>query len=126
MNVSLTDVRNIAIDVKVHGEETFSLVVNREGKGHKFSNSAGKGEMQCFQDDESLFQRILDATSPALLLRRSGRFEFPERKGEEFDLKIVLQIGEDDKNTKAFEFIYGSESKAPPKEIMDIVRAALA
>jgi hypothetical protein len=40
---------------------------------------------------------------------------------KECNLTVVLQS---DNTAKAFQFVYGMESKSPPREIMDIVRAA--
>ena len=67
------------------------------------------------------FNSLIESLDSSLMHRDGKKYNFKDIAGERMDL-IISFVADDIQKT--FEFIYGSQSSQPPKEIMDFVKKA--
>jgi hypothetical protein len=93
--------------------------VNRMGDG---SITNDDHEMFIGMNREPLFSNFMTRINPRML-ERQGAYEFPNRKGADCELTLLLGYRGSERSA-GFKFVYGAESQGPPHEIAELVRYA--
>ncbi len=122
MNIDNVSAVQIQLDVEDHA--VLSIRLTSSGSVNRMGDGTGDPENSRWylgSTDEPLFDEWKSLLTPELM-ELSGRYEYPEPKGDKTKLTII--VDSDDEST-GFEFLYGSESDGPPEEIFELVNAAV-
>ncbi|GAB4427056.1 MAG: hypothetical protein OHK0039_45250 [Bacteroidia bacterium] len=113
----------IYFKLSVESKDIFSLMLARNGALNRLGSEDEEGSTAFFmgRTDEPLFDQLLASLSDDML-ELTGRYEYPDLRGERCVLTITLE-GQDLET--GFEFTYGSEAVGPPEEIVDWVDRAI-
>jgi hypothetical protein len=115
----------VLIDLRIDGKTALFILltedgtVNRMGSGCKGNTDRG---MFIGRNREPLFSRFMARITPELL-RNQGAYELPNREGAECELTLLCGYRGSERSA-GFQFIYGSESQGPPREIAELVEYA--
>jgi len=117
--VSLKIADSMALFILMAAEGT----VNRSGTG-AINNSEHDLFIGLSQD--RLFQRFMDGVDEDIF-QHTGSYVYPEPKGQLCTLTLSFQVppGADGRDNVGFEFVYGSESEGPNRQINQMVREAV-
>lgn len=116
-------IQKVMIQCSMDQDVVFSIEADKEGPYNVLRKTTDQKVEKIVSQNKDFFQTLLDTVPDSVISREGKKYEFQDIKGKKCDL-VVSFIGNEEQNT--FEFIYGSESSQPPKEIMDIVKKALS
>lgn len=123
---SIDSISGILIDLDVDESKSLYILLDEHGS----INRIGTGSLNNTENDlwigmleDNTIFKTLRAAVPSDWLDLHGRYEFPDRKGAECKLTIMLHMT-DDKDI-ALEILHGSESDHPPADVTEFVRKAV-
>lgn len=113
----------ISISLQREGQPLLTLFVARDGTTKRMGSGTDSEEREMFVGLSSahVFTKIESHLTESML-SHPGRFKDPNPKGRICNLTVIFTRAEGDVGV---EFVYGSESMGPPREIVDLVTAAV-
>ena len=110
--------------LKVGGKDSLLVVLTRDGMVNRQGTGiAGKTEELFYIGQHpGVFEQVLKSVDEQVL-RFSGSYDVPEKKGEVCELEINFEF--QDKQTAGYKVRYGLESEGPPRELTQIVIEAI-
>jgi hypothetical protein len=123
---ALSEFATALITLKVNGETALLILLAEDGSVNRMGNGSVTNTDHVLVigvNSEPLFARFMARVTPEML-RYQGAYEFPNRKGANCELTILLGYRGGDRSG-GFGFLYGSESQGPPRDIAELVRYAV-
>lgn len=114
----------VSVTLEIDGVRALFVLLARDGAINRLGTGAvDNSERDLFigQSQEGLFERYL-ARVPEEIFQHAGRYELRERAGADCELQILFHGAA---GSTGFEFHYGAESEGPPREIVELVVAAV-
>ena len=120
------DVSGLSIDLEINDKRSLFLLLGSDGS----INRLGTGTMDNTEDglfigvtDPAIFQAVKAQLSTELFQFLGGTFQLKNPLGASCKLTIAFQFN--DNSSNGFVFLYGAESVGPPREVADLVQAAV-
>ncbi|MBN2358938.1 MAG: hypothetical protein JXR83_05760 [Deltaproteobacteria bacterium] len=115
----------VAVSLDIAGRRSLFVLLSEDGSINRMgtgSPASPDNDLYIGAGQSALFTSFLERV-PEEIFAFQGRYEVRERTGAECELAILF--GTRANETVGFEFRYGAESEGPPREICDLVRAAV-
>jgi hypothetical protein len=125
---NVADIQDIVVDLKVDSEILLFILVSADRSINRISSGTfGNNNRDMFigmTPDPAIFQRVWSHLTDSILQGLSMRFQMSENPlGAPCKLTLMFQFN--DGKSASSEYLYGTQSEGPPKEVRDFVRAAV-
>jgi hypothetical protein len=125
---NVADVHAILVDLKVDSETLLFIMVSADRSINRIgSGTFGNKNRDMFigmTPDPAIFQRVRSHLTDSILQGLGMRFQMSENAlGAPCKLTLMFQFN--DGKSASSEYLYGTQSEGPPKEVTDFVRAAV-
>lgn len=122
MNHPFASADKVFAKLEVKGETELMVMLAKSGAVNRMGGMDDDHNPFCIgTSEESLFEAFM-AEVPSELDEMTGRYTFPDPKGDLCMLTLALS-GEN--LDTGFEFTYGSESEGPPEEVIALIEVLL-
>ncbi len=115
--MQVNPVNSIYVSLDVNSKHVFSLHATK--KGH-IEISDGN-EIKISNDQARTFENLNSLLTPNIL-KRNGEMKSPHLEGDVCHIQLIFQ--KNDGTESGLSIIYGSKSKLPPEEIVNLVKKA--
>jgi hypothetical protein len=121
MMIQKNDIETMRIQCSQNDEVIFSLEANQNGKIDILRKKENRNE-KISEIKNIFFNKLLEHVDENLINRPGKKYVMPKITGDKMD--ILISFSSKDKDN-TFQFVYGSKSNPPPREIVEIVKSAI-